>query len=52
MAKRVINEIKEVLDSAEETKEQIDPKAETMLKEQIKKESKANSRKTGGGLRV
>ncbi|MBP5594293.1 MAG: hypothetical protein J6Y02_02835 [Pseudobutyrivibrio sp.] len=50
MAKKYLNEVKEVLDGAEEVSNKIDPKAEAALKEQVKKESKA-SKKTGG-LRV
>ena len=51
MAKKYASEVKEVLESTEDVKDQIDPKAETLLKEQVKKEAKA-VKKTGVGLRV
>lgn len=50
MAKKYLNEVKEVLDSADEVTEKIDPKAEAALKEQVKKEAKTSKRP--GGLRV
>lgn len=50
MAKKYMNEVKEVLDSTEDVKDKIDPKAEQKLKEEVKKEAKSSKRI--GGLRV
>lgn len=51
MAKKYKEEIKEVLDANDESIDKIDPKAEAALKEQIKKEKKAEPKRSGG-LRV
>ena len=50
MAKKYIEEVKDVLDSAEEVKDEIDPKAEKALREQIKREAKQTKRV--GGVRI